>query len=112
MAARDAYVPSWKSHAYRIQHVGADGYWAANRRALWLGTLFFYLRCGRDRWLQPQWPGGWPREHWRIGVFTRTDRLASCGHNETQRRFHADAPKPAHQMAGLHCNHGNRNVRN
>src|SRR5450755_3590753 len=98
MAARNAYFPSWEPDAYRIQHVGADGYWAANRRALWLGPLFLHLRCGGYRWLHSQWPPGRSREHWRIGIVVGADRPASRRHNETERSLDADAPKPADQM--------------
>jgi hypothetical protein len=68
--------------------------------------FFIYVAAG----LHSQRPRR-PLQRGRLGIFTWADWFAPCGYHETERRFHANAPKPADQMADLYCDHGVRDLR-
>src|SRR6202167_2368443 len=42
-------VPPRQHSPHCVQHVGAYGYWSADRRAVRVGALSIYLRCDRHR---------------------------------------------------------------
>ena len=90
---------------HRVQHVGIDGHRAADRRAVRLGTISFHLRGHRNRRVSLEQPGR-PLQHRRLRLVARLDWSSSRDHNESPKRFHANAAEPVDQMADLHRDHG------